>query len=137
MKNHLYKFNGQGRRQRKGGPIGLGLTGDVAQVLMCWWDMKLKERLNERGMEVLMYKRLVDDVNMVVRKRGACDGQMDKQNMVFVQSVAGEIHPSIQVTIDYPTKNAGGKMPILDLSVWMPTAFDQVTHEVTVNVLHK
>ena len=53
----------------QGVPIGLGLTRDVAQVLMCWWDMKLKERLNQEGMDVLMYKRLVDDVNMVVRKR--------------------------------------------------------------------
>ena len=35
MRNHIYMFNGKGRQQRKGGPIGLGLTGDVAQVLMC------------------------------------------------------------------------------------------------------
>ena len=62
---------------------------------------------------------------------------MDKQNTEFVQSVASRIQPNIQVTIDYPTKNAGGKMPILDLSVWMATDFDQVTHEVTVNVLHE
>ena len=38
MRNHMYTFNGQLRRQAKGGPIGLALTGDVAQVFMCWWD---------------------------------------------------------------------------------------------------
>ena len=30
MKNCMYVFNGQVRRQAKGGPIGLALTGDVA-----------------------------------------------------------------------------------------------------------
>ena len=29
MKNHLYNFNGEMRRQEKGGPIGLALTGDL------------------------------------------------------------------------------------------------------------
>ena len=38
MKNHLYKFNGTARQQKEGGPIGLGLTGDIAQILMVWWD---------------------------------------------------------------------------------------------------
>ena len=38
----------------------MGLTGDVAQVLMCWWDERVIERLKEKGMDVMMYKRLVD-----------------------------------------------------------------------------
>ena len=138
MKNHIYKFNGHIRCQSKGGPIGLGLTGDVAQVLMCWWDMKLKERLNQEGMDVLMYKRLVDDVNMVVRKRGVNDDrQMDKENMEYVQSIANEIHHSIQVTIDYPSKNERGKIPILDLNVWMSTNYNEVDHRTTVNIMHE
>ena len=66
MKNHIYMFNGEARRQSRGGPIGLGLTGDVAQVLMCWWDEELIKRLDEKGMDVKMYKRLVDDINMVL-----------------------------------------------------------------------
>ena len=140
MKNHIYMFNGQGRQQMKGGPIGLGLTGDVAQVLMSWWDMQLMEKLDQRGMEVLMYKRLVDDVNMVLRKRDPHNnehGHADKQNMEFVRDVADEIHPSIQVTIDYPSKNTDGRMPILDLKVWTSRVFDEVTHEVTNLVFHE
>ena len=74
MKNHIYMFNGEARRQSSGGSIGLGLTGDVAQVLMCWWDEELIKRLDEKGMDVKMYKRLVDDINMVLRKRGRDDG---------------------------------------------------------------
>ena len=71
------------------------------------------------GMGVLMYKRLVDYVNMVVRTRGVYDnGQKEKQNTEFIQSVANEIHPSIQVNIDYPRgRNSRGRTPILDLCV--------------------
>ena len=140
MKNHIYTFNGKARQQRKGGPIGLGLMGDVAQILMCWWDEELMKRLNEKGMEVMLYKRLVDDINMVLRKReGDDDGQgpMDKRNMDFVQEVANEILQCIKVTTDYPSKNPASKMPILDLRVWMTSLFDPVTHEVNVKVLHE
>ena len=141
MRNHIYMFNKEARRQKKGGPIGLGLTGDVAQVLMCWWDMKVIERLNERGMEVIMYKRYVDDINMVLRKRWGNDDHgsehLDKKNMDFVQEIANEVLPSIQVTTDYPSKNTNKKMPILDLRVWMEAQFDQVTHEVSVYVIHE
>ena len=142
MKNHIYMFNGEARRQSRGGPIGLGLTGDVAQVLMCWWDEELIKRLDEKGMDVKMYKRLVDDINMVLRKRGRDDvgeevGPQDKLNMDFVQRVANEILQCIQVTTDYPTKNQTGKMPILDLRVWMANLFDRVTHEVNVTVMHE
>ena len=35
MSNHLYVFNREVRKQTKGGPIGLALTGDVARIFMC------------------------------------------------------------------------------------------------------
>ena len=38
MKNNIYMFNGEVGRQKKAGPIGLVLTGDVAQILMVLWD---------------------------------------------------------------------------------------------------
>ena len=34
MKNHVYSINGVLKKQKKGGPIGLELTGDIAQVYM-------------------------------------------------------------------------------------------------------
>ena len=55
---------------------------------------------------------------------------LDKRNMEFVKAVANEIHQSIQVTTDYPSKNPSNKMPILDLRVWLASLFDSVTHEV-------
>ena len=92
-------------------------------------------------MDVMMYKRLVDDINMVLRRRYGGDDQgvepLDKRNMDFVQEVANEVLSSIQVTTEYPSKNVNRKMPILDLNVWMETQFDQVIHEVSVNILHE
>ena len=38
MKNHVYKFNNTIRIQSEGGPIGLGLTGEVADCTMIKWD---------------------------------------------------------------------------------------------------
>ena len=68
MKNHMYTFNGEVIQQQKGGPIGLGLTGDVAQVSLCCWDkVFIKRTGGEAGRAVLMNKRLIDDINMVLK----------------------------------------------------------------------
>ena len=40
MKNHVYKFQNQIQIQAKGGPIGLALTGEVADCCMIDWDKK-------------------------------------------------------------------------------------------------
>ena len=120
MGNHMYRFNGEVRRQREGGPIGLGLTGDVAQILMVWWDRELIKRLEARGMKVLLYLRYVDDINIVVKNmlgltRSERLRPRDEANMRIVQEVANGIHPSIQVTIDCPSRYSDLHMPILGL----------------------
>ena len=38
---------------------------------------------------------------------------------MFLMNRANTIHPSIQVTIDYPDNNANGRMPVLDTEQWM------------------
>ena len=67
MRNHLYTFNNKVRKQSKGGPIGLALTGDVAQVFMCWWDLELIKRAEDVGLEMVFYKRYVDDGKTIAR----------------------------------------------------------------------
>ena len=44
MKNHVYTFDGQIRKQIRGGPIGLKLTGVLAQIFMIWWDGEFTRR---------------------------------------------------------------------------------------------
>ena len=38
MQNHLYTFDNEIKLQSEGGPIGLELTGVLAQLFMVWWD---------------------------------------------------------------------------------------------------
>ena len=64
MKNHIYSFKNTLRKQTSGGPIGLELTGDLAQVFMNWWDKQLKSRLMKENITLQIYKRFVDDINI-------------------------------------------------------------------------
>ena len=90
MKNHLYQFDGKVMRQKRGGPIGLGLTGDVAQIFMVWWDQQMIKKLEANGMRVLLYLRYVDDIIVVVRDMSVNQDvggaqPRDETNMLKVQ----------------------------------------------------
>ena len=47
LKNHIFRFNDEIRKQRNGGAIGVKAAGDVANLFMCWWDQKFLEKVNE------------------------------------------------------------------------------------------
>ena len=83
-------------------------------------------------------ERYVDDINMAVQatkpglryKEGKLftdetsideDQGMsaDKRTMNLIKQVGDDIHPSIRLEIDYPSKHEDGKLPILDLKVWV------------------
>ena len=66
MKNHVYQFDKQIKKQSRGGPIGLELTGHIAQVFMIWWDNRIRKDLTNAGVNILLYKRYVDDVNWAI-----------------------------------------------------------------------
>ena len=38
--------------------------------------------------------------------------------MLLIQEIGNDIHPSIQLEVDFPSNHGDGKMPILDLKVW-------------------
>ena len=138
MKNHLYNFNGEMRRQEKGGPIGLALTGDVAQILMAWWDRQLIQKLETKEMKVLLYLRYVDDIVMVNKNmKDDGDKPRDEANMKIVQTIANTIHPSIEVTFDCPSLHDDQKMPVLDLKVWTSYDVDQENREQEMRILHE
>ena len=44
MQNHVYKFNGIGRRQAEGEAIGNKLTGAMAKGFMSKWTKEFRER---------------------------------------------------------------------------------------------
>lgn len=128
MKNHVYTFNGVIYRQLKGGPIGMVL----AQIFMIWWDRRFKDTAHTMGLQLHMYKRYVDDINIVmsvpapevtfrdVGIRVAGDVQDSNERcMQIVKAIADGIHPSIKVEVDHPSNHDDGKIPILDVKVWV------------------
>ena len=147
MHNHVYVFDGVIRRQVKGGPIGLQLTGHIAQVFMMWWDREIKARLSNLGLPPLMYKRYVDDINTVslVPPPGlrytngigqidtSCieeDLAMEDDDRLFRlwKTVGDSIHPSIQVEVDFPSIHVERSIPILDLRVWVEKKADSSSY---------
>ena len=114
MKNHVYRFDSSIRKQQNGGPIGLELTGNIAQVFMIWWDRALKVRLHDLGIVLYMYKRYVDDINLAAKEtplgtryvNGALvfdenaieSGRLipgDKRTMEIIKIISNDVHPSI------------------------------------------
>ncbi|PFX15321.1 Transposon Ty3-G Gag-Pol polyprotein [Stylophora pistillata] len=148
MKNHVFTFDNEIRKQIRGGPIGLKLTGVLAQIFMIWWDEKFATRLNELAIVMKMNKRYVDDINMAVQatpvgmrykdgkthmdERSVAEDQGisdDERTMTLIKQIGNDIHPSIQLEIDYPSKHQDGKLPILDLKVWMETKGEETDRQ--------
>ena len=146
MKNHVFTFDNKIRKQIRGGPIGLKLTGVLAQIFMIWWDKEFATRLNKLAIVMKMNKRYVDDINMAVQatpvgmrykdgkthmdERSVAEDQGisdDERTMTLIKQIGNDIHPSIQLEIDYPSKHQDGKLPILDLKVWMETTKGEET----------
>ena len=119
MQNHVYKCDGVIRKQSSGGPIGLELTGDLAQVLMIWFDEELKCRVNREGHLSMMYERYVDDITSVLRNDWKGPGRpSDVQALERILEIGNGIHHSLQLTGDSPSLHDNGKMPTLDLGIW-------------------
>ena len=140
LTTHAYEFAGTIRKQTSGGPIGMEITGVVAQVFMVWWDRRLRERLEGIGIHLPLHERYVDDTNLTMKRtevgaryngerlvftgesRIEDEGmQDDKRTMLLIQAVTTHIHPSIRMTIDYPSNHTDGKVPMLDVKMWMTT----------------
>ena len=117
MKNHIYQFDGKIYKQEKGGPIGLELTGDLAQIFMIWFDRELLKGLQNENINVRLYKRYVDDIDMAIKKQNV--EETDEEIMNKVKSIGNKIHPTIELEVDYPSKHEDKKVPILDLKVWV------------------
>ena len=66
MENHVYTFDNEMKLQSKGGPIGLKLTGILAQVFMVWWDGEFKRKMENVGLRLWLYKRYVDGIDSIM-----------------------------------------------------------------------
>ena len=112
------------RKQAKEGAIGLELTGVLAQIFMVWWDREFKTRVETLGIPLYMYKRYVDDINVIVgavepgakiaggmltidEKSKAQDSHRHKDEMCMelLKEVGNSIHSSMQIEVDYPSRH--------------------------------
>ena len=57
MENHVYKFNNTIRKQLDGGPIGLGLTCEIADCFMIRWEKQFLKKYKDIGICIVMYSR--------------------------------------------------------------------------------
>ena len=136
MKNHVYKFQNQIRLQMKGGPIGLALTGEVADCCMIDWDRKFIKKLKELNLAVPLYSRFKDDMLLVAKAvengvkfedgKLVIDAEKKKSDetknvhevtMGLMQKIRESLDPTIKLTVDTPMNHENGKMPVLDISV--------------------
>ena len=62
MTNHVYKFSNKIRMQSEGGPIGLALTGEIADFFTIKWDKKFLHKCRSIGINITMYSRFKDDI---------------------------------------------------------------------------
>ena len=136
MNNHVYQFENITRLQKQGGPIGLRLTGEIADCLMINWDKKLLTKLESHGMIPELYTRFKDDIAIVIEslekgsklvedtitvdemKKLEDENKNDtKVTMDIVQNLANTINPMIKLTVETPCNYPDGKLPVLDITV--------------------
>ena len=141
FKNHLYTFNGVTYVQLAGGPIGLRLTSIVARVVMDSWMVMFLVRLDDAGFHLWAIMKYVDDINVVCdmvdrgwrwegarlawKEEWAVEEEMEAtdsdemRTMKLIQQAANEIVTWLDFTLDLPELHQNGKVPMLDVEVWV------------------
>ena len=122
MKNHVYEFKEELRKQKEGGAIGINLTGELAKIYMTWWDKELIAKLEEIGIDPILYKRYVDDIVIAVKKiieESRQDEEDDESTIEKIRKIGESIHQSIKLTKETPSEHEDKKLPVLDLKTWV------------------
>ena len=65
MASHVYIVGDTIFLQADGGPIGLELTGALSRPFMMRWDRLYLTKVQEAGIQMLLYTRYVDDSNQI------------------------------------------------------------------------
>ena len=140
MSHHVYRVGDKTFLQKSGGPIGLELTGAVSRAFMWRWDRLYLEKVERAGLKMRLYERYVDDSNQVAEVPAVGTKYVVEQNKLVVDpelrdhntpadervakvllAIANSVMDCIEMEGDWPSKNEDGKMPILDMKVWVDT----------------
>ena len=140
MRSHVYQFEGESRLQQKGGSIGLAVTGVLARIRMNVWAREFRRLCEENNQVEKLLKTYVDDVNSLwklMRKGTQWTGDKlerreewfqedmrskeagDRRMMRELKAMASSVRKDISLTIDTPSMNEDGRLPVLDLKMWL------------------
>ena len=136
MKNHFYSYNNVIRKQRTGGAIGNKLTEKLGRLLMKRHDKKYQQLLRKLKIEEELSERYVDDevealaaIEPGVRFEGGKlikdDSKVEEDEMIpddqrtfdLLKNIGNSIFDCIQFTVDVPSSNENGRLPVLDLEL--------------------
>ena len=135
MKNHIYSYNGVKRIQCKGAATGLDETGDLADLFMLWWDSMFLKLVEKCKLNLDIYTRFKDDTgilmdritdyNIELEKILENDyvrfsdfpGNSEEYTARMMSNLANSVCKMINFTVDTPSMNEDGMMPILDVKV--------------------
>ena len=115
--NHAFSYNSVIYKQGEGGAIGLELVGMAAKIYMCWWDKQLIQRTLNENLQLVLYKRYEDDCNIIAEHLNV--EETDEEIAKRISHIADTIDPSIKSTYDYGSKYTDGRLPMLDLKLWI------------------
>ena len=136
---HHYTVNGRLFQQLNGGPIGERITTVLARMVLHQFDTEFKSTLDRLELSLPLLQRYVDDINAagsklsrrvkVVVKDSKAELEWGEEDNTLAddafsarvyKEIANTIMPkSIIMEVDFPSNSAGGKLPILDMMVWV------------------
>ena len=143
MENHIYSFAGEFRKQSKGGAIGNVLTGSLGAFCMVIWSRGFKKNLDYAMTEITTFKQFlikiyVDDGNQICTtlplglgsrlingKVRILEDKIEEDRNIpgdirtanIITEIGNSVCNFIVLTVDTPSSNSSGWMPILDLQV--------------------
>ena len=143
MGNHAYSFNGTNKLQLDGGPIGLKLSGALAKVVMLSWSRRFKSLTSSAladsaHFDLYMLLFYVDDTmaaaeevepgSRFVKEEGkvkVVEEEVEADRLVagdlrtarVLSDIGNSIFNFLQFTVDCPSSNASGWMPLLATEV--------------------
>ena len=125
MKKHLFSFDGKQYVQKEGGSIGSELTCTVAKCRMILWMRAMNNKCANLGLNIIMSCVYVDDATFVTRGLRRDDSneyrnmELDVETAEVYKEVANSLEDDISMTFEAPSISESGKLPILDLHVWV------------------
>ena len=116
----------------------MDLTVELASLYMLLWDEKFRFKCDKLGIDLDLYTRYVDDSLQITgeiekgwkycsnRKKMVNDGigpfddlPDDQRTFKILESIANDIDDSIVMVMDVPSLHDNGRLPVLDIEVWM------------------